>query len=85
MELPAVATRVGGVPEVIDDGHTGMLFDYPDVEAGAQKLSQLAHDEVLRRGIGKMARTSICSRFGVDAMADRFLAFYSRITRNDDR
>ena len=79
MGLPVLATRVGGVSEVIDDGRTGILVEYPDVDAAAGKLSQLASNEALRKRIGDAARTSICTTFDVNTMADRFVSFYMAI------
>jgi L-malate glycosyltransferase len=64
-KVPAIATRVGGVPELIDDGVTGLLFPVGDIEAMADGAISLLKDrdrlEVMRDEARKTARTRYCS------------------------
>jgi glycosyltransferase involved in cell wall biosynthesis len=64
---PAVATRVGGVPEVIDDGVTGFVID--DAEAAADAVLRLVNDPVMRRDMGTKARARVVEAFGVRRLA----------------
>src|SRR2546423_15545507 len=52
-EVPTVATNVGGVPEVIDHGVTGLLAEVGDVEAMARYSIGMLSDETQMRGIGE--------------------------------
>ncbi len=54
--LPVVATRVGGIPELIEDGRTGLLVDPEDPGAVAEALTELLNDEPRRRTMGLRAR-----------------------------
>ena len=54
--LPVVASRVGGVPEVIDDGKTGFLVNRKDASELAKALEKLILDPTLRREMGKAGR-----------------------------
>lgn len=49
--VPVVATRTGGLPEVIEDGVSGMLFDMEDIDGAADKAIRLLTDEILNKGI----------------------------------
>ncbi len=59
MGLPIVATRVGGVPEVVDDGVTGFLVPPRDPQALADKLLLLANNPDLRRQMGERGRERV--------------------------
>jgi glycosyltransferase involved in cell wall biosynthesis len=66
--LPVLATRVGGTPELIDDGRTGCLVDAGD-EAGLSALARdLAEDPGRARRLGEAARREVEARFSVPAM-----------------
>ncbi len=64
-KVPAIATRVGGIPEVIDDGVTGLLYPIGDVEAMAAGAIDLLTTpgklEAMRDAARKTARTHFCS------------------------
>ena len=60
---PVVASRVGGVPEMIVDGESGLLVPPADERALANALVHLLADERLRRALGKAARTRVKERF----------------------
>jgi glycosyltransferase involved in cell wall biosynthesis len=74
--LPVVATRVGGIPEVVDDGRTGLLVPARGAHAMASALDGLLADENLRNTFGKAGRMSVeekhhCRR-AVEAHEDLF-------------
>jgi glycosyltransferase involved in cell wall biosynthesis len=74
---PSVATRVGGIPEVVDDGATGRL-----VPAGnAAALQELVDDKDKRRAWGAVARTTAARRFSADVIVPQYEALYRRLTQ----
>lgn len=71
-----VATRIAAVPEVIDDGRTGFLFDPGDVEGLRKILEKLMHDPELVARVGAAAREEALKRFGVEIEAKKLMAIY---------
>ena len=67
---PVVATRVGGIPDVVTDGVDGFLVDAGDVEAAARRLAELASDPELRRRMGEAGRRRTVDRYRVDRLVD---------------
>lgn len=76
---PSVAMRVGGIPEVIDDGATGLLTPFPDVDAFVSAVDSLLGDEDRRRQLGRAAQASVHQRFSADAIVPRYEALYRAI------
>ena len=76
---PAVATRVGGVPAVVEDGETGFLAAAGDVERLADGLERLARDPSLRERMGALGAERVRGRFGRDRMAAEVEALYRRL------
>jgi glycosyltransferase involved in cell wall biosynthesis len=67
---PVVATRVGGVPDVIRDGEDGFLVDAGDVAGLADRLATLAADGELRARMGDAGRRRVVRRYAVDRLVD---------------
>src|SRR5207253_3886335 len=67
---PAVATRVGGVPDVVRDGIDGFLVEPGDVDGLADRLARLAADADLRRRMGESGRAHVLARYSVDRLLD---------------
>lgn len=65
--VPVIASRVGGIPELIADGATGLLFSAGDSDQLAAQITRLRQDALLRSDIGENARTS-ASQYGWDAI-----------------
>jgi N-acetyl-alpha-D-glucosaminyl L-malate synthase BshA len=78
-EVPVVASRVGGVPEVVTDGETGCLAEVGDVEKMADDAARLLADDAARREMGRRARASALSRYSTDLVIPQYLSFYERI------
>jgi sugar transferase (PEP-CTERM/EpsH1 system associated) len=80
--LPVVASRVGGLPEVVDDGVSGVLFDPGAENALVDALLRILDDPDLGRRMGDAARLRVESRFDVKRMASdyhrHFLELFSR-------
>src|SRR3989441_5895077 len=81
-EVPVVASRVGGLPEVVDDGETGFLSAVGDIEKMAADAVRLLTDEKLRREMGQRARESAVSRYNTDLIIPRYIEFYEQILGN---
>ncbi len=77
--LPVLATRVSAVPEVVEEGVTGLLVPPADVEALAAGMLQLARDGELRRGLGASGRERVRKSFAIERMIEETLAVYSRL------
>ena len=67
---PVVATRVGGVPDVVRDGVDGFLVEPGDTEAAAERLAALALDPELRERLGAAGRARARERYSVDRLVD---------------
>lgn len=78
---PVVATPVGGTPEVVADGETGLLVPPHDPEALAEALRRLLADPDLRRRMGETGRSRVEERFSSDAMVARVLEIYDEVVR----
>ena len=78
-EVPVVASRVGGVPEVVTDGETGCLSEVGDVDKMAIDAARLLADEEMRREMGRRARASAVGRYSTDLIIPRYIEFYERI------
>jgi len=77
--IPTVATAVGGVPQVIEDGVNGFLIDVDDVGALSDKLAILLADSRLRKKIGAASRDSVTRSFGVDNSIKQLLVLYRAV------
>jgi len=75
--LPSVATRVGGIPEMIEEGKTGFLVDDGDVKTAAQRLTTLLLDPAVRARMGAEART-FAEGFEWRRCIDKYEALWSR-------
>ncbi|HKP68896.1 MAG TPA: N-acetyl-alpha-D-glucosaminyl L-malate synthase BshA [Pyrinomonadaceae bacterium] len=78
-EMPVVATRIGGIPEVVSEGETGYLSDVGDVEKMSEDALRLAKDEDLRRAFGEKGRELALQRYGSDKIIPQYISFYERI------
>jgi glycosyltransferase involved in cell wall biosynthesis len=76
---PVVGTRVGGTPELVLDGITGMLVERGDVDGLARAVEVLLTDEELRRALGARARAQVEERLRASASLDRLLALYDEV------
>jgi glycosyltransferase involved in cell wall biosynthesis len=67
---PVVATRVGGLPDVVRDGEDGFLVDAGATDDLAERLSRLAADPDLRERLGAAGRARVVPRYAVDRLVD---------------
>lgn len=77
--LPVVATRVAGIPEVVQHDVSGLLVSPGNSGELAQALSRLVEDAPLRRSLGERARALVMPRFGVEKYVDSITGVYDRL------
>lgn len=78
-EVPAIATRVGGVPEVIEHGHSGILADVGDVETMAKYAVEILSDESKLKAMRETARFEAQSRFCASKIIPLYEDFYRKV------
>jgi glycosyltransferase involved in cell wall biosynthesis len=78
---PSVSTRVGGIPEVVEDGESGVLVPQGDVAALTTALQALIHDPSRRRALGRAAQAHARERFSAAVIVPRYEALYRRLCR----
>ena len=76
---PSVSTSVGGIPEVIIDGETGILAPLGDTAALAAAVSALIADPARRARLGAAAKKRAAEKFSAPVIVERYLAFYREV------
>jgi N-acetyl-alpha-D-glucosaminyl L-malate synthase BshA len=80
-EVPVVASRIGGLPEVIQDGLTGFLCDPDDIDGMVDRSVAVLQDTPLRRRIGEAAAEHVRTHFCEDAIVPQYEAFYEEVLK----
>src|SRR5215468_2078933 len=75
VQVPVVASQVGGLPEVVDDGETGFLSPVGELDKMANDAARLLMDAKLRKEIGKRARTSAIERYSTHKIIPKYIEF----------
>jgi len=81
-KVPSIATRVGGVPELIDDGVTGLLYPVGDVTAMAQGALGLLKDNARMNAMREAGRKNAQSRFCASLVVPQYVRYYESIIGN---
>ena len=81
--LPVIATRVGGNPELVEDGATGQLIPAANPLAMAEAIVACFADPAAARHRGRAARQVATQRFSVDRMVGDYLSLYDRLLARD--
>jgi glycosyltransferase involved in cell wall biosynthesis len=81
--LPVVASAVGGVPELVEDGVTGRLVRPQDPGALAAALSELAASPDRGRALGAAGRVTARRRYSIEGMQGRYVALFDALLRRD--
>ena len=82
--IPAVASRVGGVPEIISDRQTGILVEPSDAVGMAEAVSYLLRHKDVRIGMGQAARERVSALFSESSMIAGFDELYSGILQRTE-
>jgi glycosyltransferase involved in cell wall biosynthesis len=83
--VPVIASRVGGIPELITDGENGFLVPPGDPEAIAEKLNLLASDPGLRESLGEAARARVVDRFALQRTVTHLLDWFEMAAGRRER
>ncbi|MBF0593674.1 MAG: glycosyltransferase family 4 protein [Candidatus Omnitrophica bacterium] len=79
MGIPAVVSRVGGLPDIVKEGVTGLLVEPADSKALAHAISSLLTDKARALAMGRNAREFVLNNFSADKMVDETLQIYTSI------
>lgn len=85
MEIATVSTYVSGIPELIEDGVSGLLVPEKDASALADTLQRLLEDERLRFRLGKNGRQRIINEFNIDKSVGRLASLFEKYVSDDGR
>ena len=80
-EVPVIASRVGGLPEVIDDGVGGYLHEPDDLDGMAASALDLLTDPQLHRSVGLAGRQVVRGRYCSDRIVPKYEVFYEDVLR----
>jgi len=78
---PVVATRVGGVPDVVREGEEGFLVETGATDDLAERLCRLAGDAELRQRLGQSGRERVLKRYSVERLLDDVDRLYRELLR----
>jgi glycosyltransferase involved in cell wall biosynthesis len=81
MGLPVVASAVGGIPEAVAAGRTGLLVQPEDPDALAEAISALGRDREHACRMGSAGRDRVLAEFSMSAMASRYERLYDELSR----
>jgi len=76
--LPVIAARTGGIPEIVEEGKSGLIFTPKDLDGLVKALSELLSDREKRRRIGQAAKYRIREAFSAERMTAQFEDLYLR-------
>ena len=80
--LPVISTRVGGIPEQIEDGATGYLVEPDDVDGLATAIGKLASDPARREAFGRAGAAKVEREFSSAGVARRLLDVYEQVAKS---
>jgi N-acetyl-alpha-D-glucosaminyl L-malate synthase BshA len=83
--VPTIGTRVGGVPELIEDGHNGLLFNVGDIEAMAAAAIGLLRDEPRLLAMAQAGRKTAQDNFCASRVIPLYEAYYDRVVARGRR
>ena len=80
---PVIATEVGGLPEIVRDGETGLMISPASPDALAEALRRLWSDPRLTKRLGENALRDARARFRLDLQVERTTELYGRLVEAD--
>ena len=78
--VPTIGTRIGGIPEVISDGETGLLVGGSDANGLASTIERLVGDSELRRHMSEATRRRVERDFTIEVHAQQIMNLYEEVT-----
>jgi len=82
VEKPSVVTNVGGNPEIVQDGITGLVTESQNTEQFANAIEQLMSDKTLSEKMGQAAHKRYSELFSEEKMVNKYQIIYEKLTRN---
>ena len=78
--VPIIGTRVGGIPDFLVDGETGLFCEVRDSQSIADKINILLSDEALRQSLIANGRKIVSEKYNWDGIAGRMKGIIGRLT-----
>ena len=78
-EVPVVASLVGGLPEVVDDGISGRLLPCGDLDGMAVAAAEILANEKMGASFGRAGRATAINRFSADRVVPLYLEYYRQV------
>ena len=82
MEVPVIATNIGGVPEVIDDGKTGIIIPPGNVDALCEAIKYLIQNPGVRFRMGQNGRLRVLDRFTIESNVRKTEEIFLQLLKN---
>ena len=82
-ETPVIVTNVGGLPEVVEDGVTGIVVPLGEIDKTVKAIDQLIFDYQLRIKMGKAGRTRVISLYSWEDNVQQMINIYERVIKNN--
>ncbi|MDP8245773.1 MAG: glycosyltransferase family 4 protein [Candidatus Hinthialibacter antarcticus] len=79
--VPVVATRAGGIPEIIEDKNTGLLIDKSDKTGLVDALTKILNDREFSANLGLAGKNSVLQNFTIEIIAEQTLDVYRKVIR----
>lgn len=83
MGKPVIGSRIGGIPEQIEEGKTGFLFEAGNASELAAKMKMLAENHSMRLDFGKQARQKLVSSYSLEKHCEGLLDIYGELLNDD--
>jgi len=80
-QLPVIASRVGGIPEIVDDQATGILFDLGNIDQLTNALTQLISDPQKRKAFGESGKRKVFTTFHPDKFVESHYELYRALLK----
>ncbi len=78
-EVPVIATRIGGIPEVVSDGESGFLSNIADTEKMSDDTLKFVNDDEMRRAFGLRGRELAINRYSSEKIIPQYINFYEKV------
>ncbi|SCY64682.1 Glycosyl transferases group 1 [Alkaliphilus peptidifermentans DSM 18978] len=82
LKTPVIATKTGGIPEIIDDNRTGILCENERPDLLASAIKSLLDNPLLSKQISESGYEEFKNRFSADIFINKHIELYSKIKRN---
>ena len=82
---PVLATRAGGVPEVVVDGETGFLLPVGDIDGFVERLDAMVDEPQRYRGMGERGRERAATLFSSERIVGEYLDFYRQVLAGEEK